>query len=79
MWLQLRDPAALAGAMQASGHSVRSLAKTTGVGPAMIGHLRTGERDTTTRENAQRISDALGVPLEQMWTIRNGYLLKGTP
>jgi transcriptional regulator with XRE-family HTH domain len=48
-------------------HSVRSLAKVAGVGHATVGHLLTGERTTVSLAVAQRLSAALGVPMEDLF------------
>jgi transcriptional regulator with XRE-family HTH domain len=48
-------------------HSVRSLARLAGVAPATVGHLLTGERNRASLAVAQRLSAALGVPMEDLF------------
>lgn len=55
------------GSQRIVSHSVRSLAKVAGVGHATVGHLLTGERTTVSLAVAQRISAALGVPMEDLF------------
>ena len=68
---EVRDLEALKKSVEGSqrivSHSVRSLAKVAGVGHATVGHLLTGERTTVSLTVAQRISAALGVPMEDLF------------
>jgi transcriptional regulator with XRE-family HTH domain len=56
------------GSQRVVPHSVRSLAKLAGVAPATVGHLLTGERSRVSLAVAQRLSAALGVPMEDLFT-----------
>lgn len=55
------------GSQRIVSHSVRSLARVAGVGHATVGHLLTGERTTVSLAVAQRISAALGVPMDDLF------------
>jgi transcriptional regulator with XRE-family HTH domain len=48
-------------------HNVRSLADLARVSPSAVGHLLTGERATVSEAVAQRLSAALGVPMEELF------------
>lgn len=47
--------------------SVRELAEAAGCHPSKIGHLRSGERETATYEEALAIAKRLGVDLLVLW------------
>ena len=47
--------------------SVRELADAVGCHPSKIGHLRSGERETATHEEALAIAKRLGVDLLVLW------------
>lgn len=47
--------------------SVRDLADAAGCHPSKIGHLRTGERETATHDEALAIAKRLGVDLLVLW------------
>ncbi|MEU8756279.1 helix-turn-helix transcriptional regulator [Streptomyces chartreusis] len=47
--------------------SVRDLADAAGCHPSKIGHLRTGERQTATHDEALAIAKRLGVDLLVLW------------
>ena len=47
--------------------SVRDLADAAGCHPSKIGHLRTGERETATQDEALAIAKRLGVDLLVLW------------
>ncbi|WP_078950827.1 helix-turn-helix domain-containing protein [Streptomyces viridochromogenes] len=47
--------------------SVRELADAAGCHPSKIGHLRTGERETATQDEAVAIAKRLGVDLLVLW------------
>ncbi|MDR3081970.1 MAG: helix-turn-helix transcriptional regulator [Streptomyces sp.] len=47
--------------------SVRDLAHAAGCHPSKIGHLRSGERDTATHDEALAIARRLGVDLLVLW------------
>lgn len=47
--------------------SVRDLAQAAGCHPSKIGHLRTGERETATYDEAMAIAKRLGVDLLVLW------------
>lgn len=47
--------------------SVRELAEAAGCHPSKIGHLRTGERQTATQDEALAIAKRLGVDLLVLW------------
>lgn len=68
---QVRDREALQqrlnGSQRVVPHSVRSLAKLAGVSHATVGHLLTGERNRVSLAVAQRLSAALGVPMEDLF------------
>lgn len=68
---EVRDLEALKKSVEGSqrtvSHTVRSLAKVAGVGHATVGHLLTGERTTASLTVAQRLSAALGKPLEDLF------------
>jgi transcriptional regulator with XRE-family HTH domain len=48
-------------------HSVRSLAELAGVSPAAVGHLLTGERNSVSSAVAERLSEALGRPVDDLF------------
>ena len=68
---QVRDREALQqcvdGSQRVVKHSVRSLAHLAGVSHATVGHLLTGERDRVSLAVAQRLSAALGVPMDELF------------
>lgn len=47
--------------------SVRDLAQAAGCHPSKIGHLRSGERETATHDEATAIARRLGVDLLVLW------------
>lgn len=55
------------GSQRVVKHSVRSLAHLAGVSHATVGHLLTGERSRVSLAVAQRLSAALGVPMEDLF------------
>lgn len=48
-------------------HSVRSLAEQVEVSSALVGHLLTGERDTVDGKVAERISEELQAPFDDLF------------
>jgi transcriptional regulator with XRE-family HTH domain len=68
---EVRDPATLKHRVEISTrvmkHSTRSLAEVTGFSQATISHLMTGRKRRVTLELAQRLSAALGVPMEELF------------
>lgn len=67
----LVDPDLLVKLMKRTGNgrevTVRDLAEAAGCHPSKIGHLRSGERDTATYEEASAIAKRLGVDLLVLW------------
>jgi len=63
-------PAALAQAMEYRKLSVRSLAKMVGVKHATIGHLRTGYRRNCKTDVANRIAEAVQMPLDFLFVVK---------
>jgi len=47
--------------------SVREVADAVGCHPSKIGHLRTGERETASEDEAKAIAKRLGVDLLVLW------------
>jgi len=70
---EVRDPAQLRRRVETSArvipHSTRSLAEVTGFSQTTIGHLMTGHKKRVTLELAQRFSAALGVPMDELFTL----------
>jgi len=68
---EVRDPAALRRRVETStrviSHSTRSLAEVTGFSHATISQLLTGRKQRVTKELAQRLSAALGVPMGELF------------
>lgn len=68
---EVRDAAALKHRVETSSrvisHSTRSLAEVTGFSQATIGHLLTGRKKRVTLELAQRLSAALGAPMDELF------------
>lgn len=68
---QVRDREALRrrldGSQRVVPHNVRSLADLANISPSAIGHLLTGERNTVSEAVAQRLSAALGVPMNELF------------
>jgi transcriptional regulator with XRE-family HTH domain len=54
-------------AVQVVPHSVRSLAALTGVSHGTIGHILTGVQQSLDEEPAQRLAEALGCRLEDLF------------
>lgn len=48
-------------------HNVRSLAEQVEVSSALVGHLLTGKRDTVDEKVAQRISEELKAPFDELF------------
>jgi len=69
--LQVRDREALKRRIETAPrittHSVRSLAEVTGVSHSTIGDLLTGRKKRVTAALAQRLSAALGAPMEDLF------------
>ena len=65
--LQLRDTETFKAAVHARKLSVRKLASKADVGTGTIGHLVSGTRSQCLRESAQRIADALDMPLDVLF------------
>lgn len=61
-WVQLISKEALASYMSFRDETVRSLARKVGCSHSVIGHLRSGYRDTCDQETAKKIEKALQAP-----------------
>lgn len=48
-------------------HNVRSLAEQVEVSPALVGHLLTGTRETVDEKVAERISEELEAPFDELF------------
>jgi len=53
--------------MSHRGFTVRTLAAKVGCSPALIGHLRSGERNTCKPETARKIEKALDAPIGSLF------------
>lgn len=56
--------------MSHRGFTVRSLAARVGCSPALVGHLRSGARDTTSPATARAIEKALDAPQGSLFVPR---------
>jgi transcriptional regulator with XRE-family HTH domain len=61
-WVRLISADAFAQYMEHRDLTVRKLAHKAGVSPALIGHLRSGKRNTCLPANARSIEKSLGAP-----------------
>lgn len=61
-WVRLISSEALAQYMEHRDLSVRALAHKAGISPALVGHLRSGKRNTCLPANAKVIERCLGAP-----------------
>jgi hypothetical protein len=61
-WVKLISAQAFAQYMQHRDFTVRSLAHRVGCSPALVGHLRSGQRNTCKPETARAIERALDAP-----------------
>lgn len=61
-WVKLISAVALAQYMAHRDLTVRQLATKVGCSPALIGHLRSGHRDTCRPETAKKIERSLDAP-----------------
>jgi len=61
--MRLKDRQMLVQFMDYKDFSVRELADAAGVSRSLIGHLRSGHRNTCKVSNAKKIETALGAPL----------------
>lgn len=69
-WMKLQSGEILRAFMRQRGISERTLARYAGCSRAFIGHLLHERRTTCTPELALKISEALAVPLEGLFTPR---------
>lgn len=60
--MKLISASAFANYMEHRGHTVRSLAHKVGCSPALIGHLRSGKRNSCKPETALLIERCLNAP-----------------
>lgn len=63
-WMRLQSPATLKALMGQKRFSLERLARYAGCSKSFISHLTSGRKTTCTPELAQRIAEALEVPLE---------------
>lgn len=66
-WVKLISAAALAQYMEHRGLTVRSLADRVGCSRALIGHLRSGERNTCRPATARKIEKCLDAPVGSLF------------
>lgn len=64
LWMRIKSAQALRQYMEYRRETNRSLAKKAGLGQAIIGHLRSGERKTCSAATARAIEEALQCPPE---------------
>lgn len=71
-WMKLKDKSILVAYMDnpRNPYSTGRLAQYAGCSRSFIGHLRTGYKTSCTPQLAQRIAEALGVPLEALFDLR---------
>lgn len=62
-WMKLRSKDILIAFMEDKGFSAQRLATYSGCSKSMIGHLRSGHKTSCTPALAERIAEALDVPL----------------
>lgn len=67
--MQLSSPDMLAATIRRRGLSLADLARQCGCSKSMVGHLTTGHKTTCTPDLAERIADALDVPLELLFFV----------
>lgn len=68
-WMELRSTARLRLEMAEQGMSERRLARYAGCSGGMISHLKSGRRKSVTPALAERIVEALGVDLKQLFEV----------
>jgi hypothetical protein len=61
-WVRLISSEALAQYMSFRNLTVRSLSKRVGCSPALVGHLRSGKRNTCKPDTARKIEECLQAP-----------------
>ncbi len=66
-WMKLLSPEILRAFMRQRSISERTLARYAGCSRAMVGHLLHGRKTTCTPQLAERIAEALSVPLEGLF------------
>jgi transcriptional regulator with XRE-family HTH domain len=69
-WMRLNSPLMLAGLLEHHCISMSRLARYSGCSKSFISHLTSGRRTSCTPRLAERIAEALGVPLEVLFTPR---------
>lgn len=69
-WMRLNSPLVLAGLLDHHGISMSRLARYAGCSKSFVSHLTAGRRTSCTPRLAERIAEALGVPLEVLFTPR---------
>lgn len=69
-WMKLRSKDILIAFMEDKGFSAQRLAMYSGCSKSMIGHLRSGHKTSCTPALAERISEALDVPLVALFDAR---------
>ena len=63
-WMKLQSPDTLRALMAQRGFSYDRLARYAGVSKSFVSHLTSGRKTTCKPETAQRIAEALDIPLE---------------
>lgn len=63
-WMRLQSSDTLKALMAQRGFSMQRLARYAGCSKSFVGHLASGHKTTCTPELAQRLAEALEVPLE---------------
>lgn len=69
-WMKLRSKDILIAFMEDKGFSTQRLATYASCSKSMVGHLRTGHKTSCTPQLAQRIAEALDVPLVALFDAR---------
>lgn len=69
-WMRLRSPATLQALMDQYGFSLGRLARYSGCSKGFISHLLAARRNSCTPELAERIAEALNIPLEVLFEPR---------
>lgn len=74
--VKLISSVALAQFMKHRGHTVRSLAAAVGCSRSLIGHLRSGERDTCHPDTAKKIERALDAPVGSLFVANVSHVAR---
>lgn len=71
-WMKLKDKSIFVAHMDnpRNPYSTGRLAQYVGCSRSFIGHLRTGYKTSCTPDLAERIAEALGVPIEALFDLR---------